>query len=120
MGMDWKKFQWPPIAERKGARIFKAFTIGGIVFMILALGGVYLDGLRERLCGFLAGACLTAGAGGTLALTYGDWSEEGRFALRIAVRLGFLPIAPFAVLIELPYFLEDVGIWGVPAFVPSP
>ena len=112
MGMDWKRFQRPPITEWAGRDIFIGIALGGITVMVIALGGVYLDGFRARLGGFLAGAGLTLGAASTLALAYGDWPEEDCFALKIAARAGFLPIAPCAVLAELPYLLEELGPWG--------
>ena len=80
--------------------------------MVFALSGVYLEGLRPRLAGFFAGASLTAGSAGTLALAYGQWSEETCFAWKASARVGFLLLAPCLVLMELPPLLECVGSWG--------
>lgn len=109
---DWHRFWIPPVRERAGNRFFTSLVLCGAAFIVMSLGGIYFDGFRARLCGFLAGAGLAAGAGSTLALAYGEWGDETRFALKIAARSGFLPLAPCAVLIELPYFLEGLGVWG--------
>lgn len=108
--MDWDKFLHPLIGERRGRDFFVGAVLCGFVLMVMALGDVYLDGLG-RLAGFFAGAGLMAGAACTLALAYGEWPEEIRFALKVAARVGFLPLAPCFVLIELPYLLEEVGAW---------
>ena len=80
--------------------------------MVMAMGGVYFEGLPARLGGFFAGAGMAAGAAAALALAYGEWPEEDCFALKLAARIGFLPLAPCLVLIELPSLLESVGAWG--------
>ncbi len=38
MVMDWNRFQRPPIAERKGRKVFVLSALGGIAFMVMALG----------------------------------------------------------------------------------
>lgn len=109
---DWERFFLPPLTERQGTKVFKGMAGAGIVVMVMALGGLGLGGFRARLCGFLAGAALAAGSWGTLALAYREWPEEDRFALKIAVRAAFALTAPLFVLIELPFLLESVGVWG--------
>lgn len=84
--------------------------------MVFALSGVYLEGIRARLSGFVAGACLTAGAAGTLALAYGEWTVETCFAWKVTVRVGFLLLAPCLVLMELTNLLASVGVWGCMGF----
>lgn len=112
MGMDWKRYWCPPWGERHGNKIFTALVLGGIALMVFGMSGVYLEGFRARLAGFFAGAGMAAGGAGTLALAYGDWPEETRFAWKAAARAGFLPLAPCLVLMELPSLLEWVGPWG--------
>lgn len=112
MGMDWKRYLSPPWRERAGNRLFTGLVLSGAVLMVLALGGVYFEGLRERLGGFFTGAGMAAGGAGTLALAYGQWPEDARFAWKVTARVGFLPLAPCFVLMELPSLLESVGGWG--------
>ncbi len=112
MGMDWKRYLSPPWREREGNKFFICLVPVGIGCMVMAMGGVYFEGLRERLGGFFAGAGMAAGGAGTLALAYGQWPEETRFAWKVTARVGFLPLAPCFVLMELPSLLESVGGWG--------
>lgn len=111
MGMDWKRFLSPPWMERDGNKLFTALVLVGAALMIFAMSGVYLEGFRARLAGFFAGAGITAGGTGTLMLAYGQWPEETRFALKVTARVGFLPLAPCLVLMELSFLLEHVSIW---------
>ena len=71
MGMDWKRYLSPPWRERAGNRLFTGLVLSGAVLMVLALGGVYFEGLRERLGGFFTGAGMAAGGAGTLATASG-------------------------------------------------
>ncbi len=112
MGMDWKRLLCPPWREREGNKFFICLVPVGIGCMVMAMGGVYFEGLPARLGGFFAGAGMAAGAAAALALAYGEWPEEDCFALKLAARIGFLPLAPCLVLIELPSLLESVGAWG--------
>lgn len=112
MGMDWKRYLSPPWRERDGNKVFTALVLGGVVLMVFAMSGVCLESFRARLSGFFAGAGMAVGGAGTLALAYGEWPEETRFAWKAAVRSGFLPLAPCLVLMELPELLECVGGWG--------
>lgn len=112
MGMDWKRLLCPPWREREGNKFFICLVPVGIGCMVMAMGGVYFEGLPARLGGFFAGAGMAAGAAAALALAYGVWPEEDCFALKLAARIGFLPLAPCLVLIELPSLLESVGAWG--------
>ena len=112
MGMDWKRLLCPPWREREGNKFFICLVPVGIGCMVMAMGGVYFEGLPARLGGFFAGAGMAAGAAAALALAYVVWPEEDCFALKLAARIGFLPLAPCLVLIELPSLLESVGAWG--------
>ena len=115
MGMDWKRLLCPPWREREGNKFFICLVPVGVGFMVMAMGGVYFEGFPARLGGFLAGAGMAAGAAATLALAYGEWPEENCFALKLAARIGFLPLAPCFVFMELPFLLECVGGWGCAA-----
>ena len=56
MGMDWKRLLCPPWREREGNKFFICLVPVGIGCMVMAMGGVYFEGLRERLGGFFTGA----------------------------------------------------------------
>ena len=109
--MGLKKFLRPPIPERSGRDLFVTGVLGGLTVMVMALGGISMDGLLERVCGFFFGVALSVGSGGTLALAYADLAEDSRFAWKIAVRIAFLPLGPLVMAMNFSFFLNE-GVWA--------
>ena len=111
--LGWWKDLWTPTpyALRNGRRLFWSLLAAGLAMAVWALAdfGGDLEALERAGLG-LAGLGLLAGAGSTLALSYGP-AEDDVYPFRVLSRVGFLLVGPGMVLSELPGLLRDFDWW---------
>lgn len=100
-----------PRALRQGRQVFWIMAATGLFPLVYGLTSFSGGAWREGLGMLLTGAGMLTGSGGTLLLSYGKVEGDDVFPLQIAIRIGFMLIGPGAVLMELPYLLQEIG-WG--------
>lgn len=108
--IDWRPKPAEPYWLERCRRFFWLLTALGLLCFFGSFLGL-ADTLWEGLAMAVLGAALTAGAGGTLALSYEKVPKGNVFLVKILCRVGFMAVAPallLAVLAGEPMPWEEI------------
>lgn len=91
--VNWKPLPVEPHGLRQSRKIFWMLSSMGAIFFLGSFLGL-AESLGEAAATAVFGAGLLAGAGGTLALSYGKVPPEKEFSVKAALRVGFMVTGP--------------------------